>query len=89
MRNLPLILAAIIMPSCAAILIVALMGLSASRADLNEVMMTKAYACAYVAGQYAIMNRMPSVFQGTKTAPSYCDPFKSLAARNGFQSDAE
>lgn len=86
--SFPLAAAAIIMPSCAVILITSAFSLSSSKASLNETKMAEAYSCAYLAGQYAIMNRMPSLFPGTRAAPDYCEPFRVNAAKHGFANSA-
>jgi len=92
MRKLPLILAAIIMPSCAVIVVSSIAALLSSRSSLaraesslSETKMAEAYSCAYVAGQYAIMNRLPAIFAGPREAPAYCEPFKAMAAKHGFK----
>jgi hypothetical protein len=84
MSKIPLVLAAIIMPSCAAIVITSSVNLFSARASLNETKMTEAYSCAYLAGQYDIMNRMPTAFPGTREVPDYCAPFQEAAAKHGF-----
>lgn len=88
MKILPLALAAIVMPSCAIIVASSTFPLLSARSGLSETQVTEAYSCAYLAGQYAIMNRMPSVFSGGKQVPpSTCERFRIMAAKHGFSQD--
>ena len=88
MKKLPLILVGIIMPSCAVIFVTLAIGLSNARSSLDESKMAEAYSCAYVTGQYSIMNRLPSIFHGTKEPPAFCEHFKAIAVKRGFKSAA-
>jgi hypothetical protein len=83
-RILPLILAAIIMPSCAIIIVVSSMHLSEAKSSLDEKKMTLGYSCGFVAGQYAIMNRMPTIFKDRHETPEHCKRFEAVAGKNGF-----
>ena len=84
-RILPLILAAIIMPSCAVIIVASTMHLSEAKSSLDEKQMSLAYSCAFLAGQYATMNRLPSLFKDRQETPAHCKRFEIMAAKNGFE----
>lgn len=90
MSRAPLLLAAIIMPSCALIVggSVFAMTTIGSRPAFHEWDVAESYSCAFVAGQYATMNQLPAVFPSGKkmsedTAKN-CDRFKIIAAKHGF-----
>jgi hypothetical protein len=84
-KTLPLILAAIIMPSCAVVVISSSMSLATSRASLDETKMGLIYRCAFLAGQYSTMNSIPALFPEKKSSPSYCKTFEDIAVKDGFK----
>jgi hypothetical protein len=94
MSRAPLILAAIIMPSCALVvgLSVFALTMSSKRPAFHEWDVAEAYSCAFVTGQYATMDALPAVFPGGRKLPSItetnCAKFKEIAAKHGFHQGA-
>lgn len=88
MKLLSLILATIVISSCALIAIASSMSLSSARSWLDDTQQAAAYSCAYIAGQYDIMDRMPAIFPGGKKLPEEtvknCAKFKENARKHGF-----
>lgn len=90
MSKAPLILAAIIMPSCAIIVGGSVFAMTAtgSRAGFHEWEVAESYACAYRSGQMGIMNGLPSLFpkkeEMREDIAKSCERFRALAAKHGF-----
>lgn len=85
MRTAPLIFVGIALPICASLLIASSVGMSAARSSFDETKMAEVYACAFVSGQYAIMNGLPSIFPGDRKTPEFCEAHKVVAAKHGFR----